>query len=286
MADELGLARRMWWLLEPVHALLYYAPEAFEQAEELGYRIDERWPSYFAWRSAPLGAASAELVAAAFYSFDPQMVREHVPAAWEITSPERVLAARATAMDRTFRRLLDGVPVAEAAKLARRAAEAVDTAGRPLAAANAGLPWPDEPHLVLWQAATILREHRGDGHVSALLNAGLDPVEALVSFASVGVAPAEVFASRGWGDEQWSAARERLITRGLVDADGTATERGRRLRAEVEHRTDELAAGPWRELGEASAGALAELVEPVFGKAIGSGLLPARSTLGVGTRFA
>ncbi|MEV5538563.1 hypothetical protein AB0L13_17035 [Saccharopolyspora shandongensis] len=286
MADELGLARRMWWLLEPVHALLYYAPEAFEQAEELGYRIDERWPSYFAWRSAPLGAAGAELVAAAFYSFDPQLVREHVPAAWEIASPEQVLTARTSAMDQTFRRLLDGVPVAEAAKLARRAAEAVDTAGRPLAAANAGLPWPDEPHLVLWQAATILREHRGDGHVSALLNAGLDPVEALVSFASVGAAPAEVFASRGWSDEQWSAARERLLSRDLVDAEGTATGSGRRLRAEVERRTDELAAGPWRELGEASAGALAELVEPVFGRAIGSGVLPARSTLGVGMQFA
>lgn len=92
---------------------------------------------------------------------------------------------------------------------------AAGTAGRPLAAANADLPWPGEPHLVLWHAINVLREQRGDGHIAALQVAGLDPCEALVSFAAIGAAPAEVFASRGWSAAEWSAARDRLTARGV-----------------------------------------------------------------------
>ncbi|MFE8941827.1 hypothetical protein ACFYNX_30660 [Streptomyces sp. NPDC007872] len=298
----------MWHLLEPLHALLYYAPEAFDEAAALGYGTAERWPSYFAWRAAPLGTAGPVRVASAFYSFSPHMVARYVPGARPAAAdpaapatadpadaltppatadPADVLAARLRAVDRAYRAVLGeeavaGSGLAEAAALARRAAEAAGTAGRPLAAANAELPWPGAPHLVLWQAATILREHRGDGHVAALLAAGLDPVEALVSFAAVGAAPAPVFASRGWSAAEWSAARERLAARGLVDADGTATEAGRALRAGVEQRTDELAAAPWAALGPEGADRLADLLGGPWLAAIGSGLLPAENTLGIG----
>ncbi|MGV9688086.1 SCO6745 family protein [Streptomyces sp. NPDC003444] len=281
----------MWHLLEPLHALLYYAPEAFEEAAALGYDTGERWPSYFAWRSAPLGAAGPLRVASAFYSFSPATVARYVPAAWATADPADVLAARLRAVDRTYRALLgeDAVAgpdpdpgLAEAAALARRAAEAASCAGRPLAAANAALPWPDAPHLVLWQAATVLREHRGDGHLAALLAAGLDPVEALVSFAAAGAAPEPVFASRGWSAAEWSAARDRLAARGLVDADGTATGAGRDLRAGIERRTDELAAAPWAALGPGEADRLADLLGGPWLAVIGSGLLPAENTLGIG----
>lgn len=171
---------------------------------------------------------------------------------------------------------------AEAAALLRRAAEGANTAGRPLAAANAELAWPDEPHLVLWQAATILREHRGDGHLAALLIAGLDPVEALVSFAAVGAASAERFAGRGWSPQEWAAGRERLVVRGLLDADGVATEAGRELRAEVERRTDELAAAPWAALGTEERDRLADLLGPLWVEVLGAGVLPAENTLGIG----
>jgi hypothetical protein len=201
-AEDYGLARRMWHQLEPVHAVFWYAPEVFEEAAGLGYDVQTRWPSYFAWRLAPLGAAGPRLAASACYSFSPDMVAAHVPAAWAVASPERVLAARERAVDRMYRALLGdlvGSPaLAEAAELAREAALAAGTAGRQLAAANADLPWPGEPHLVLWHAISVLREHRGDGHIAALLTAGLDPCEALVSFAAIGAAPEEVFASRGW----------------------------------------------------------------------------------------
>ncbi|CAM5732729.1 SalK OS=Streptomyces tendae OX=1932 GN=GUR47_02550 PE=4 SV=1 [Streptomyces tendae] len=276
----------MWHLLEPLHAVLYFAPQVFEEAESLGYRTDERWPSYFALRAAPLGAPGTRQVASAFYSFSPRTVAEHIPAAWDVAAPGKVLDARTRGIDGAYRALfrarVDSPEVAEAAGLARRAAEAAPTEGRPLAAANAALPWPREPHLVLWQAATILREHRGDGHLAALLTAGLDPVEALVSFAAIGAAPAGVFASRGWDEDEWAAARERLSARGLVHADGSATDAGRALRAEVELRTDELAAAPWQTLGDQGATRLAELLGPLWLEVLGSGLLPRDTTLGIG----
>jgi hypothetical protein len=283
MTDNLGMVRQMWQLLGPVHALLYYAPEAFDEAAQLGYPVQTRWPSYFAYRSAPLGAVGCNLVAATYYSFSPRMIEKYVPDVWTVDAPEKVLEARLRAVDRGLRTLISDVAtpeLAEAATLARRAAEAADTAGRPLAAANADLPWPDQPHLVLWQAATILREHRGDGHVAALLTAGLDPCEALVSFAALGTVPAEVFGSREWTDEEWNAARDRLASRGWVDADGVATPRGREGREAIERRTDELAAHPWRALGPAT-GRLAQLVAPIMQSVVRSGILPRQSTLGI-----
>ncbi|MFI7640788.1 hypothetical protein [Nonomuraea sp. NPDC049400] len=287
MSASSRLARRMWHQLEPIHAVLYFSPQAFEEAAALGYDVESRWPSYFAYRTAPLGRAGSRLATAAYYSFSPRMIGEHVPAVWEVASPNKALDARLTAVDRTYRHLLGdkvaGPDVAEAAELARRAAESVTVSGRPFAAANLDLPWPDEPHLVLWQAATVLREHRGDGHLAALLAAGLDGCEALVSFAAIGAAPVANFDGRGWSEQEWDAARERLAARGLLGPDGQATEQGRALRDQVERMTDELAAEPWRLLGEERAGRLAQLASPVLGAVFEAGLLPMTSTLGIAT---
>ncbi|MFJ3672317.1 hypothetical protein ACIPSE_38260 [Streptomyces sp. NPDC090106] len=283
---EPARVRQLWHLLEPLHAVLYYAPEVFEEAAALGYGTKDRWPSYFPLRAAPLGAVGAGRVASAFYSFSPRMVAEHMEAAWTVASPEEVLAARLRGIDRAYRAILgdrvDAPGLAEAAALARRAAEAVDTAGRPLAAANAEQAWPTAPHLQLWQAATILREHRGDGHLAALLTAGLGPVESLVSFAGIGAASVERFESRGWSATEWDAARDRLAARGLLHPDGTATEEGHALRRRVEQDTDRLAARPWRVLGHAGTDRLVELVGDYWVAVLSSGLLPSETTLGIG----
>ncbi|WCD97401.1 hypothetical protein PGH47_17665 [Streptomyces sp. HUAS 31] len=281
-----GRVRQLWHLLEPLHAVLYYAPEAFEEAAELGYATEERWPSYFPYRAAPLGAAGAESVASAFYSFSPRMVAEHIEPAWKIASPEAVLRARVRGVDRAYRAIfgdrVDSPELVELAALVRRAAEAANTAGRPLAAANAALDWPEAPHLQLWHAATILREHRGDGHIAALMVAGLDPVEALVSFAAIGAASVERFESRGWSAEEWESARDRLAARGLVDADGAATDAGRELRRTVEEHTDQLAASPWQSLTAAEIDRLVELLGEFWVAVLSSGLLPSETTLGIG----
>jgi hypothetical protein len=147
-------------------------------------------------------------------------------------------------------------------------------------------------HAAFWYAPEVFEEAarlgydvqtrwRGDGHIAALQVAGLDPCEALVSFAAIGAAPAEVFASRGWSAAEWSAARDRLAARGWVDAEGVATERGRKGRDEIEWRTDRLADAPWRALGADHAQRLAELTGPLLGAAFESGLLPLQSTLGI-----
>lgn len=284
MSEYSGLARRMWHQIEPVHAGIYFSPQAFEQAAELGYDIESRWPSYFAWRTAPLGAAGRHAVTAAYYSFSPAMIAQYVPGIWATAAPDKVLEARLAAVDRTYRPLLDvgTSAVAEAADLARRAAESVDLAHRPLAAANLDLPWPDEPHLALWQAFTVLREHRGDGHLTALQVADLDGCEALVSFAAIGAAPVANFAGRGWNEQEWAEAADRLAARGLIDADGQATEQGRRLREQVERMTDDLAAAPWRALGVEGAERLAQLNLPFLGAIFETGVLPMSSTLGIG----
>ncbi|AXK32156.1 hypothetical protein DVA86_05295 [Streptomyces armeniacus] len=287
MTDFPSLARSTWHQLEPVHASVYFSPEATEEAAALGYPADSRWPRYFALRSAPLGAAGPELVTAAYYSFSPRAVRAYVPGVWDTASPDAVLDARLRAVDRTLRALLgpgvDDPGIAEAARLARTAAEAADLPGRTLAAANRDLPWPgpETPHLQLWHAATVLREHRGDGHLVALRAAGLDGCESLVSFAAIGAAPEPNFATRGWTDEEWGAARERLTARGWLDAEGRATALGRQRRDDIERMTDELAAEPYRALGADGCARLAELNGPVFAAVIGAGMLPTQSTLGI-----
>lgn len=283
---ESGRVRQLWHLLEPLHAVLYYAPEVFEEAEALGFAAEERWSSYFPYRAAPLGAVGAEQVTSAFHSFSPRMVAEHVDSAWKIASPDALLQARVRGIDRAYRTIFgdrtESPELAEAAALVRRAAEAADTAGRPLAAANAALDWPDAPHLQLWHAATLLREHRGDGHIAALLVAGLDPVESLVSFAAIGAASAERFESRGWSPEEWAAAHARLAGRGLVDADGSATDAGRALRRTVEEHTDRLAAAPWQALAIEEIDRLVELLGEFWVAVLSSGLLPSETTLGIG----
>lgn len=243
-----SVAREMWRLLEPIHAVVYFSPEAKPAYEAVG--LKGWWMGYFASRSAPMGAVPAEVVIATFYNFHPSMVRRAIPDAWSFSSVERVLAARLALADRTLRSLLGTAEVGETAVLARRAAEAADPAGRPLFAGHASLPWPDEAHLVLWHAATLLREHRGDGHVALLAAEGIDACGCHLMAVAAGVTTAErQRAARGWSQEDWEAAGERLRARGLLGADGSFTEAGRTLKRSIEERTDALALPPYEALG-------------------------------------
>lgn len=274
-------ARRMWRALEPVHAVTYFAPESKAACDALGTR--GYWMGYFALRAAPLGAAPPELVAALFYNFHPAHVARAVPDVWAVASPERFLEARLEAVDAALTRLvgpqvLAGPEVAEASGIARAAAEAAPTAGRALAAANAALPWPVVPHLALWHAQTVLREHRGDGHVAALLTAGLDPAETLVLFAADRGMDAEALrVRRGWAEQEWADAAARLVERDLL-ATGPPprlTAAGRELLGEVEAYTDALADVPWTAVGDARAERLVGLVAPMVAAiAQGDGFLP------------
>lgn len=256
----------MWRAVEPLHAVTYFAPEAVAACTELG--VQGFWAGYFAQRAAPLGAAPPEVVTALFHSFHPGLVARAVPHVWTLATPQAFLELRLAAVGATLRRLLGperaaSAEVAEAAGIARDAALAISIDGRALAAANSALPWPDDPLLVLWHAQTVLREHRGDGHVAALLVAGLDPPETLVLFAADNGMDADWLRSRrGWSEAEWAAARARLVERGLVDAAGI-TVAGRALRSEVETSTDALADRPWVAVGAAGAERLVTLTAPL-----------------------
>jgi hypothetical protein len=260
-------ARHLWRALEPYHAVVYFAPESQAACTGLGTR--GYWMSYFALRAAPLGAAPPELITAVFYGFAPRLVARAVPDTWKVASPQRFLATRLEAVDTALHRLLGAdvlrsPAVAEAAALAREAALAAPTAGRPLGAANAALPWPEPPHLVLWHAQTVLRELRGDGHVAALLTAGLDPVESLALFAAdIAMDFDWMRTRRGWTEDEWVAGVARLAERGLLGGDGALTAAGRALRTAVEERTDALADPAVAALGDVRAVRLAELVAPL-----------------------
>jgi hypothetical protein len=275
-------ARRMWRVFEPVHAVTYFAPEVAEAFGACG--LKGFWMGYFAGRAAPLGPVEPAVVEATFYNFAPARVRRAIPDAWRFADRHRVLDARVQATVGALRRLLPDTEeaAARAAGLARRVVESLDLDGRPLAAANAELPLPDEPMAALWQLCTVLREHRGDGHVAALVDAELDGCESHVTVAGAGTVPRQVLqGARGWSDEDWEAAAERLRQRGLLDADGVLTEAGRALRASVEATTDRLARRPWEQLGSELTEELHGLLEPMAQALHRAGALPVVNPMGL-----
>ncbi|MGW1613839.1 SCO6745 family protein [Streptomyces sp. NPDC002285] len=261
-------ARAAWRRLEPVHAMIYFVPEGRRRYADLGL---SRRAGYFTSRSAAFGRSSAELVISTFYNFNPDFVRQAVDGAWDATTPQQVLDARYAAAGEALRRAgIHGLPnFDEVLALTRRAAEAAceHGQGRPLFAAHAALPWPEEPVLQLWHAQTLLREFRGDGHVACLLSEGVGGLEALVLHAATGEVPVDFLkASRAWPEEEWAGTQERLRTRGLLDRDSLSPE-GVHLRRHIEDRTDRLALPAYGVLGDADCERLAELAGP-FGRAV------------------
>ena len=266
------VARKTRRTLEPYHGFVYFAPEALASYETLG--ITDRKMGYFGSRAAPMGAVTADVVIATFFNFYPEMVRKRVPKVWDIASPQQLIEARLVAADNMLRRVIGEADTQEAADLARRAAEACTPEGRPLYAGHTSLPWPNEPHLVLWHAITLLREFRGDGHIAAMTVEGLDGCEALVTHAAAGDIPAATLkTSRQWPDDEWDAAVERLRSRGWIGADGAFTDLGRERRQWIEDRTDELALRPWEAIGEDECTKLRALVRPLSKAIISSGEL-------------
>ncbi|MGZ4691923.1 MAG: SCO6745 family protein [Acidimicrobiia bacterium] len=261
------VARKTWRTLEPLHGLVYFAPEAPEEYASLG--LVPSVGGYFASRAAPMGAVPAEVVMATFFNFRPSVVRDEIPLAWSLAAPTDIVAARFRAACRALRGILgdgaDAPEIAEAAGLARaaalRAADHVE--GRPLFAAHASLDWPDEPLLVLWHAQSLLREYRGDGHISVLVGEGISGIEALVIHGGTGEVPrAKLQATRGWHDDEWEAAAEGLRSRGWLAGDGTLTDTGRAHHQGVEDRTDALALPAYEALGEADCARLRTLARP------------------------
>ena len=240
-------ARRLWLAFEPIHAVTYFDPRCRDAAADRGMK--GFWMGYFAFRAAPLGPVGPAPVEAIFAGFRPQGVAYALPEAWSHASPATCLTARSSSATAALRAAgVADADAEEASALLEPVCGALTTTGRPLAAANAALALPDDPVARLWQLTTTLREHRGDGHVAAIVAEGLSGLEAHLLQVAGGESK---WGSRGWTDEERAAAEDRLRARGLLDEAGALTPTGVERRAAVEARTDEAAwAGGLSALGD------------------------------------
>jgi hypothetical protein len=292
VADAAHTARATWTLFEPIHAVIYFAPEARGAFEEAGLR--GFWRGYFAGRAAPLGPAGAAVVTASFFNFAPAFVARAIPAVWDLITPEDALRTRLAGADAALRGLLAGreAEATAAADLLWQAIGELDFSGRVLAAANAALPVPDGESsgsessgsessgwARLWQAATLLREHRGDGHFAALAAADIDGCEAVALRCCMDLRREDLQPVRGWTDEAWDNALARLAGRGWVGAEGQLTMAGQAAHDAVESATDRAAARQWARLGADATAELAGVLMPLA-KACAA-VLPYPSPVGV-----
>jgi len=256
---------RMFELVEPI-ATVTFSEVATEAFLALGMR--NYWDGYFAGRAAPLGLAPAEVVHAVFYNFADGEVARHIPWVWGKTSPEEAIAVRergsVAALRHRIRELADSPALVRVADLATRAALSAPTEGRALYAGLRALDVPEEPVARLWHAATLLREHRGDGHNAALLAHGIGGTEAHVLMAvSLGMKAHEFSRIHHLPKAQLATVIDRLRGRGLVDAAGGFTDTGRETKQRIEALTDELAAPAYDVLTTDELDELAAGLEPI-----------------------
>jgi hypothetical protein len=277
----MSVARRLWTRYEPLHDVVYFSPYARAAAAALG--LKGYWMGYFAFRAAPLGTIGPAAVTAAFYGFAARRVERALPDAWRYTTPEQALAARAEAAGRALREAFGAaLEIRTAADLLWESGQAADTAGRPLAAANQALPRPDDPVTALWQATTVLREHRGDGHNAVLVARGIGPVAAHQLKIAADETDGDMLKlGRGFTDDEWEAGRQALIRRGWLDAAGRLTADGVAEHRAVEEQTDRIAAGPWEALGPQRAEQALRALDPLRTAVAATGLIPVPGAVGV-----
>jgi hypothetical protein len=259
-------ARRLHQLVEPIHLVTYFADEPTDALMALGHR--NVWDAYFAGRAAPLGRVPAEVVHAIFYNFAKGEVARHIPRVWDTATPEAALAAREQGSVAALRRILGDLVAApgltRAADLAIRAASSAPTEGRIMYAALRTLAVPEEPVARLWHAATLLREHRGDGHVAALVTAGIGGTEAHVLHALSEGTPAAKFGRiHHLPAARLTAVVDGMRARGLIDASGWLSDAGRATKERIESLTDALAAPTYDSLKPNELDQLIADLEPI-----------------------
>ncbi len=260
------MARRMFELVEPIGVIPYSADEPNEAMFALGFT--NYWDTYFAGRAAPLGLAPAEVVDALFYNFAPGEVARHIPKVWDTTTPEAAIAARRLGCAKALRRILgdrvDSPGFAPAADLLLEAATSAPVEGRPMYAALRVLPIPEDAVARLFHAASLLREHRGDGHIAALMTEGVGGLEAHVLLALDLDMPAERFGRiHHLPAPQLAAVIDGMRDRGLIGDDGWLSDSGRAVKQRVEGLTDDLAAKPYESLDPGELDELMAALEPL-----------------------
>jgi hypothetical protein len=258
-------ARRLFPLVGKLHEVSYSPPV---HSEFVARGARSYWDGYFAGRAAPLGLAPPEVVHAAFYNFGPGEVARHIPFVWTLMTPEQALAARergaVTALRLAWGDLADSPGVLRAGELAERAAYSAPTEGRMLYAGLTALTPPEEPVARLWHALTLLREHRGDGHVAALVAEGVGGLEAHMLLAiDWGMEPEKFGRIHHLPTALLADVLAGLQGRGWVTEAKRFTPEGRAVKDRVEALTDELAAPAYDVLNDAETEELVTLLEPL-----------------------
>ncbi|MFF8784598.1 hypothetical protein [Streptomyces sp. NPDC015125] len=275
-------ARSLWLLSEPLHAVCYFDDGCRALGEDLG--LKGFWMGYFASRTAPMGAVEPAVATAVLGVFAPGMVARALPAAWSVVSPAHVLDERGSRAARALRSIDPELERTAPALLPplQTIVDAAPATARPLFAANRALCDHADPVERLWQLVTTVREFRGDAHLTVLADEGLDGCEALVLAVASGRVPRDTMRQdRGWSEEEWAAAADRLRARGLVDARGDATGHGRQERERIEAATDRLAGRLLHPLPEAETEGLLHALEPLVRRLLAADVLPFPNPIGL-----
>ncbi len=278
---DMKAVREVSLTINAAHLFIYFVPEAPDEAATLG--VSENGPAYFAFRSAPMGLVPWQVTLAAFYNFSPRSVQA-MAGVWDAATPQRWQAARFAAVDRAMRRVgvdLTTDQIAEARSLIDPVVAHADYAGKTMAAANASVPLPADPLVALWQQITVLREWRGDAHFTVLAAGDVGPCDCNVLQSATGHFPEVIArATRLWNDEEVAAATTRLVARGWLSADGTATAAGIAAREQIEAATDEHCAALWAPIGDANVRRLTSLILPIHEAFTAAGTYPFRVETG------
>lgn len=184
--------------------------DTYRKGAELGFAgLD----FYVTGRGGVLGDVDADVVAASFTFFNPEMVRAQWEAGCKVMAPGKAAAAFADcAYAWADASLSDDVDLARLGELAGKVVAAANPAGAPVFAGwRAALPVPDDAKHRAIHHLNGLRELRGGLHNGAALATGLSPLEAVV------VRTPQMAPIFGWlGDlpsadaiqERWQAAED------------------------------------------------------------------------------
>jgi hypothetical protein len=275
---ELRKSRTLAAVLEPVIGQVFFSPECHAAYARLGFAPSPGrlglvalpdGPAYFTSRGSLLGQVRPGVVAAAFGVFKPEVVSAGVLLGWSLTEAATIFADRREGAVAQLQRIL-GDPdeqVTRASALLERAVGPLGVEGRPL---FAGLrSWwddPEDPWTRLFHLGDMLREARGDAHISAWASAGLDGVETgLLNDVYMGLPLKSYVRTRGWNDDELDAGEERLRRRGWLD-DQLLSDAGREAREVIERSTDRQMA-PALDALDGDFGEFVDLLRP-WGEAI------------------
>ena len=242
-------------------------PGVLEALQALGLDVRDVADVNIVTRATAMRTDSPEVVWSTFFNPNPERINALVPSMGKVASFDAILAAQADALDEPFATATASMApndLRELASLCRTATEAANQncEGRPLFAGLASLPLPAEDHMMVWHAGRLLREHRGDGHIAALVVEGLGRIDALVVHAAMLPFMADgLRRSRRWGMDEWKASMASLRERGWLtdDDDPTFTPEGQARREWIEDRTNELAAVAFDGIGNDGVDRLIEL---------------------------